>query len=252
MSTGVVARALELEPKALRAMIDSGTLPQPQWMSLGNRRERVYSLEWLMLASDQLNARRLPGLESELLQEDNLQFALRFEQDNWGVGEVARKLEAIDALWELCAETFAAETGEVAPPLKVRRLSAGSPLDLLAVVEQYGEGLLGVGGVAALFVYVLKNPDKVTGAIPRAIAAWRTGWANADEARIRQLVARADRKQFEAEASRLLKLIDSKPSKTALSGLDARSLEAVDDDAVAEIEAIAPTAADGDPAVSED
>ena len=83
MSTGVVARALELDPKVVRAMVDIGSLPSPQWMNLGNRRERVYSLEWLLLASEQLNARRLPGLESELGQDQFIQFALRFEKTDW-------------------------------------------------------------------------------------------------------------------------------------------------------------------------
>jgi hypothetical protein len=129
MSTGVVAHALELDPKAMRAMIEIGTLPAPQWF--GRRRERVYSLEWLLLASEQLNARRLPGLESEPRQDQFVQFVLRFEQTDWGVDEVAQKLHAINNLWELCARTFVSESGEVAPPLKVRRLSAGSPLDLL-------------------------------------------------------------------------------------------------------------------------
>lgn len=238
MSTGVVARALELDPKAVRAMIESGTLPVPQWMNLGHRRERVYSLEWLLLASEQLNARRLPGLESELRQDQFVQFALRFEQTDWGVGEVAHKLDAINNLWELCTRTFASESGEATPPLKVRRLSAGSPLDLLAIVEQYGNGLLGAGGAAALFIYVLKNPDKIAGAIPRAIAAWRGGWADADDARVRQRVASSDRKRFEAEARDLLKAIDAKPSQTALSGDDTRSLEAVHDEAAADIESI--------------
>jgi hypothetical protein len=131
MSTGVVAHALELDPKAMRAMIEIGTLPAPQWINLGRRRERVYSLEWLLLASEQLNARRLPGLESEPRQDQFVQFVLRFEQTDWGVDEVAQKLHAINNLWELCARTFVSESGEVAPPLKVRRLSAGSPLDLL-------------------------------------------------------------------------------------------------------------------------
>jgi hypothetical protein len=110
-------------------MIEIGTLPAPQW--LGRRREWVYSLEWLLLASEQLNARRLPGLESEPRQDQFVQFVLRFEQTDWGVDEVAQKLHAINNLWELCARTFVSESGEVAPPLKVRRLSAGSPLDLL-------------------------------------------------------------------------------------------------------------------------
>ncbi|WP_161886508.1 hypothetical protein [Marisediminicola antarctica] len=96
-------------------------------------------------------------------------------------------------------------------------MSAGSPLDLLAIVEQYGNGLLGVGGTAALLIYVLKNPDNLAGAIPRAIAAWRGGWADADDARPRQLVARSARKRFEAEAGDILRAIDAKPSQTALS-----------------------------------
>ena len=80
LSTGVVSRALGLDQAAVRAMIAIGTLPQPQWMTLGSRVERVYSLEWLVLAREQLNLLVLPGLEFEIAPENTVQFALRFDQ----------------------------------------------------------------------------------------------------------------------------------------------------------------------------
>jgi hypothetical protein len=191
-------------------------------MTLGTRVERIYSLEWLVLASEQLNVIRLSGLEFEIAPENTIQFALRFERANWTLAEITRKLVAIDALWNLCAATLG--TGDEAhlPSLHVRRLSAGSPLDLLAWVSQHG---VGVGGAAALFIYVLKNPDKVVGALPRSIAAWREGWADADDAAIHRLTARINRKRFESDAARILEDLDAVPSDTALSGPGTGKLE---------------------------
>lgn len=219
----MVSRALGLDQAAVRAMIEIGTLPQPQWMTLGTRVERIYSLEWLVLASEQLNVARLSGLEFEIAPEDTVRFALRFERANWTLADVTRKLVAIDALWNLCAATLGTGDETHLPPLHVRRLSAGSPLDLLAWVS----GGAGLGGAVALFVFVLKNPDMIAGAIPRSIAGWREGWAVADEAKVHQLTARVQRKRFEIEAARILVELDAVPSATALSGPGTGRLENV-------------------------
>jgi len=40
-------------------MIDRGTLPEPNWMQVGSRVERIYSLEWLALASESVYLTRL-------------------------------------------------------------------------------------------------------------------------------------------------------------------------------------------------
>lgn len=222
LSTGVVSRALGLDQAAVRAKIEVGTLPQPQWMTLGTRVERIYSLEWLVLASEQLNVTRLSGLEFEIAPENTVRFALRFERANWTLADVATKLVAIDELWKLCASTLGPGDESQPPALHIRRLSAGSPLDLLAWVGQHG---VGFGGAVALLIFVLTNPDKLTGAIPRSIAAWREGWAAADEAKVHQLNARDNRKRFESEAARILVDLDAVPSDTALSGPGTGRLE---------------------------
>jgi hypothetical protein len=228
LSTGVVSRALGLDQAAVRAMIEIGTLPDPQWMTVGTRVERIYSLEWLVLASEQLNVRRLSGLEFEIAPKNTVQFALRFERTNWALSDVTKKLVALGDLWNLCAITLGPNDETLPPSLHVRRLSAGSPLDLLAWVPENWPGLAGVGGVGgvvALFIYVLKNPEKVASAIPRSIAAWREGWASADEAAIHQASARINRKRFELESARILNELDAVPSDTALSGKGTSRLE---------------------------
>jgi len=232
LSTGVVSRALGLDQAAVRAMIKSGSLPEPQWMTLGNTVERIYSLEWLVLASERVNGLRLSGLEFEISPENTVQFALRFNRNQWSLGDVARKLAAVESLWTLCARVMSTDEAVPTPELHIRRLSAGSPLDLLAWVDQDWQGLLGAGGLVGLFLYVLKNPDKVAGAIPRAVAAWREEWALADEAAIHRALARIDRKRFKIEANRLLSDLGDVPSDTALSGRGTSRLELVATDDV--------------------
>jgi hypothetical protein len=131
-----------------------------------------------------------------------------------------------------CARAMSTDEVVPTPELHIRKLSAGSPLDLLAWVDQDWQGLLGAGGLVGLFLYVLKNPDKVAGAIPRAVAAWREEWALADEAAIHRALARIDRKRFKIEAKRLLSELDDVPSDTALSGRGASRLELVATDDV--------------------
>lgn len=70
LSTGVVARALGIDAAAVRSMISAGSLPQPQWITLGSTVERIYSLEWLLLAGEKVNSRRLSGLEYEISPDD--------------------------------------------------------------------------------------------------------------------------------------------------------------------------------------
>lgn len=227
-STGVVAKALGLDQPAVRAMIDAGTLPEPGWMNLGKRDERVYSLEWLVLANQQLNGRRLSGLELHLPTAETVQLALRFDQRSWTLSEVVKKLAALEELWDLCAETVA-DGDELVPRIQVRRLAAGSPLDLLAWISANAgnPGTLTIGAAATLFIYTLKNPDKVGEAIPRLVAAWHKSWAAADRAAIERRLARVDRRKFESEASRITHEIDAIPSSTALTGNDTTQLESV-------------------------
>ena len=161
LSAGVVSRALGLEPAAVRAMIETGNLPEPQRITFGSRVERVYSLEWLLLAGEQLNLRRLPGLEDTFDTQKTVHLAVRFEHPEWTLEEISKKLTALNDLWRICAVTFNPDASDVVPSLTVRRLSAGSPLDLLASIDLNGNGILGTGGVAAMFIYLVRNPTKV-------------------------------------------------------------------------------------------
>lgn len=241
LSTGVVSRALGLDQAAVRAMIKSGALPEPQWMTLGSSVERIYSLEWLVLANEKVNVRRLSGLEYEIAPPNSVQFAIRFERTNWTLADVTRKLAALEALWNLCARSLSTDDELPTPEMHVRRLSAGSPLDLLAWVGEDWRGIAGAGGLVGLFIYILKSPDKVAGAIPRAVAAWREEWALADEAALHRASARIDLKRFDAEATRLLGELDAVPSDTALSGNGTSRLELVaNQDATSALEMVIP------------
>ncbi|KGJ72232.1 hypothetical protein GY21_16745 [Cryobacterium roopkundense] len=206
-------------------MIESGTLPEPQWITFGSRVERVYSLEWLLLASEQLNQRRLPGMEDTFDSQNMVHLAVRFEHSDWTLDEISQKLVALNDLWKLCAATINPDQTVGLPGLTVRRLSAGSPLDLLASISLNWNGVLGTGGLAAMFIYLVRNPTKVAEAIPRAVTAWRENWAKADEAKVHQLTAKIDRKDFEQKAKICLNKIDSVPSVTALSGTGTSRLE---------------------------
>ena len=89
-------------------------------MTLGAKVERIYSLEWLVLASEQLNIRRLSGLEFEIAPEDAVQFVLRFESNKWTLSEVTIKLVALEELWNLCAVALGPDDETLPPPLHVR------------------------------------------------------------------------------------------------------------------------------------
>jgi hypothetical protein len=241
LSTSVVSRALGLDANGVRAMIEIGTLPEPQWITFGSRVERIYSLEWLMLAREQLNSRRLTGLEHAFDPTAMVQFVLRFERADWTLEEITQKLVALNELWKLCARTLSSDDDVATPTLNVRRLSAGSPLDLLAWVSQNWGGIVGTGGLASLFIYVIRNPEKVADAIPRALAAWREQWARADDAAVRQLDARLKRRQFESDAAELLKKIGAVPSDSALSGDGTTRFEISAPDNTEDVRALEPS-----------
>jgi hypothetical protein len=230
LSTGVVSRALGIDAITVRGMISSGSLPEPQWMTTGNSVERIYSLEWLLLANEKVNNRRLTGLEYEIAPNQAIQFAFRFEQASWTLSEVSKKIAGVDALWDLCASTLSPGEDILAPAMNVRRLSAGSPLDVLAWIPENWPSVVGAGGLASFFIYAMKSPDKVAGAIPRFVTAWRNGWADADDAAIRRIESRENRARFETEAAKHLRDIGSIPSETALSGSGTSRLELVSSD----------------------
>ncbi|MGK9147187.1 hypothetical protein KXS11_06125 [Plantibacter flavus] len=215
VSTGVAAQFLGLDSGTVRAMIETGTLPTPQWMTLGHRIERIYSIEWLRLAGEAIDVQRLAGLELGFESNESVQFVVRFNRAEWSLSDVASTLTGVNELWALCGSTLDPEAGPL-PELNVRRLSAGSPMDLYAWV-QAGWGALGTGVVAALFTYVIKNPDKVAEALPRMVAGWREQWTRADEARIAQLMARSRRKTFEEQARSVIELFPT-VTATSLSG----------------------------------
>jgi len=195
-------------------------------MALGSRVERIYSLEWLLLASDNVNDLRLSGMEYLIRPTEKVQFAIRFKKELWTVDEVSDKLGAINDLWELCARTL--EPNETAAPtLQVEKLSAGSPLDLFAWASQNWGGLIGTGGVASVLVFLLKHPAKVTEAIPRALAGWHEQWARAHRAEIAHLEAKADRDKFNDSAAKILKSIGAAPSDSAISGDRTMRLEII-------------------------
>lgn len=227
LSTGVVSAALGLTPDHLRAQIEIGLLPEPQWMSLGSRIERVYSLEWLILANEQINLQRLPGMESELDSSEAVQFALRFDQEMWTLEQLAQKFGALNSLWNACVEMLDTDGTAGAAPLNVRRISAGSPLDILAWVSQNWTGLLGAGGIATVFTFVLKHPSKVSEAIPRAIAGWWDQWGKVHDARVAHLESKVRRRQFELKAGELLRELDAVPTDLSLNGTGTSRLELI-------------------------
>lgn len=206
-------------------MLESGSLPQPQWLNLGRRSERIYSLEWLRLASESVDLQRLQGLELGFDPAQSVEFVIRFNKADWTLTEVAERLTAVDDLWALCGSAVDPH-GTMVPSLNVRRISAGSPLDVFVWVgEQWGA--LGTGAVAALLIYVLKNPERVSEAIPRMVAGWREQWARADEAKIAQVTARKNREAFQRDADEILARLDGGPTATALSGRGTSNLELI-------------------------
>jgi hypothetical protein len=228
VSTGVVARILGLESNAIRAMIETETLPEPQWVSVGTRVERAYTQEWLLLALNQLRDRQLPGfrgLRSPFVPEGSLQFALRFDSEHWTLSEILQTLSATDALWRLC-NIAAGSTGDGIPPFNVRRLSAGSPMDLLGTVQAVAGGL-GLPTGAAVFVWAVKNAGNIGGAIPKFLAEWREQSARADRGKIDQLRAKLELAEFAEEAEERLADMKRLPSITDPVAHDPVALELV-------------------------
>lgn len=229
LSTSVVAQLLGVKPSGIRAMIFAGSLPEPQWLTLGRRQERIYSLEWLALASDHLNVRRLDGLEIDnwIRPPNGLQLAVRIERPHWSARDVATSVLALSDLWDICMQSVEPSAeGEQLPELEVRRLSAGSPLDFLGWIH-VGAGIVTAGGAASLFMYALKHPKDVTGAIPRLVAGWRDGWAEANEAKLRLIESRQNLARFESQAKRALDAVAGGEREVTIDGDGTRNLEVI-------------------------
>jgi hypothetical protein len=226
LSTSVVARLLGVKPDGVRAMIAAGTLPEPQWLNLGRRDERIYSLEWLALATEHLNERRLDGLEIDhwIRPVDGLQIAVRIDRPEWSTRDAGLTILALSSLWDACIRAVESDASDDLPSLTVRRLSAGSPLDLLAWVH-VGAGVAGAGGAASLFMYVLKHPERVSSAIPRLVAGWRQGWAEASDAKLRLLQSRQNLERFAKEAQEALTELGSDPRWITIDGEGTGNLE---------------------------
>jgi hypothetical protein len=211
-------------------MIAAGTLPEPQWLHLGRRQERIYSLEWLALATDHLNVRRLDGLEIDNLirPRDGLQLAVRIDRPHWSARHAGGVVVALSDLWDSCISAVEPDTMEPLPQLEVRRLSAGSPLDLLGWIH-VGTGIVTAGGAASLFMYVLKHPQRVSAAIPRLIAGWHEGWAEVDEAKLRRITSKENLEKFEADAARALDSVGGDSREVTIDGSGTKSLEVISD-----------------------
>ncbi|SDH29709.1 hypothetical protein [Agrococcus jejuensis] len=231
LSTGIVASILGLRQDAIRGMIELGTLPEPQWMSLGRRVERVYTQEWLLLALDRERHERLEHfvqLSSPLVPRDSVQFALRFPSESWTVEEIARTLVATESLWGLCQEVLNLEAS-AAPALQVRRMSAGSPLDVLVTVANTPVPGFGLAGIAAasLFVYVVRNAEKIGGALPSIVASWREQRARALNAKVDLAIAEDRVAEFERESAARFAAMKVAPEATELAERDERAARAL-------------------------
>lgn len=226
-STGVVAAKLKLTPAEVRDMISAGSLPEPEWVQLSGHSERVYSLEWLMLAGYQVNGRRLPGFEEELPARDTAQFALRFPKRQQTTTQVAAGLNAIDALWNACSHAVAGSVNALIPSLQVRRMTVSAHTDVLVWVDDSTskQGRLAVGAAASVFVYVLRFPDRVEEALPRLLRVWQV--SELDTGAAESAVNETVRAEFEAGARRSLGLFGVLPSAVALTGPGTVPLEAV-------------------------
>jgi len=212
-------------------MIELETLPEPQWMSLGRKVERVYTQEWLLLAMEALRDRRLlnSDLKSPFVPEGYKQFAIRFNSSDWTLEEIVATLDATNHLWRLCNAAVGVDTDDVGP-LRVRRLSAGSPMDILVTIREFAAAAGGPAAAAAFFIWVLKNPEKVAGALPRAIAEWREQWARVTRAGTDQRRARLERERFEEDTKVALESMKNTPSVTGLATNDPVSLTIQFDD----------------------
>lgn len=209
-------------------MIAAGTLPEPQWLNLGRRDERIYSLEWLALATEHLNQRRLDGLEIDhwIRPVDGLQIAVRIDRRKWSARDAGLTILALSSLWDACIRAVEPDASGDLPSLTVRRMSAGSPLDLLAWVH-VGAGVVGAGGAASLFMYILKHPERVSSAIPRLVAGWRQGWAEASDAKLRLLQSRENVRRFVDEAQPALAELGSHPRQITIDGEATGNLESL-------------------------
>lgn len=227
LSTSVVAEMFGIKPAELRAMIDRGTLPEPDWIRAGTQTERIYSLEWLALASERVNALRLPGFDRDLIvPPDGVQISLRFDRTSWDAAEVVRIISGLENLWAACVRALDPEVrAEDIASLTIRRMSAGSPFDLLAWAHDIGGLALGVGGAASLLRFILKHPDSITEALPRMTAAWIKGWAHVDDAKVQRMQSRDNLKRFVAEAETARQQIGQVPDDINISGHGMANLE---------------------------
>jgi hypothetical protein len=229
LSTSLVARIFGVKQDELRAMIDRGTLPEPNWMQVGSRVERIYSLEWLALASESINLRRLPGLDDNfIVPPDGVQVSIRFDRTSWDAAEIVRILRGLDALWVACIRAWEPDTHpEAVPSLVIRRMSAGSPFDVLALAKDLGPLVLGVGGAASLLRYVMKHPESVADALPRMLAAWHAGWVQVDDAKMSRMQSRANLERFVADVEAATRDIGQLPADLNVSGPDIANLESI-------------------------
>jgi hypothetical protein len=219
LSTSVVARLLRLSSADVRNLIEARVLPEPDWMLVGERRERIYSLEWLALATERVNGALLPGFEEWIRPPNGAQVVVRFDKPAWELGEVSSILAGLTSLWAasyLALDPGAAPDGQ--PPLIVRRLSAGSPLDILLWVRDAAGSGVSVAAIATLVHFVLRHPDDVVGAIPRMIASWHTGWANVNKAKLDRLQSSENLKRFQEGANSALAALGDIPRETSASG----------------------------------
>jgi hypothetical protein len=206
-------------------MIEQQTLPQPQWMALGKRVERVYTQEWLLLAMDALRERHLfdSQLKSPFVPRGYEQFAIRYPSSEWTLEEIVSTLAATNRLWQLCNSAVGGDNDELRQ-LPVRRLSAGSPMDILVTIQSVAHSIGGPGAAAALLIWVLKNPEKVVSAVPRAVAEWREQWTRVTRAGTNRQRAKLERTQFETEAAHALKEMKGAPTVTGLATNDPKPL----------------------------
>jgi hypothetical protein len=229
LSTSLVAKIFGVKQDELRAMIDRGTLPEPNWMQVGSRVERIYSLEWLALASESVNLRRLPGFDDNfIVPPDGVQVSIRFDRTSWDAAEIVRILSGLDALWVACIRAWEPDIHpEAVPSLVIRRMSAGSPFDVLAWAKDLGPVVLGVGGAASLLRYVMKHPESIADALPRVLAAWHAGWGRVDEAKMSRIQSRANLERFVAEVEAATRDIGQLPADLNVSGPGMANLESI-------------------------
>ncbi len=74
-------------------------------------------------------------------------------------------------------------------------------------------------------MYVLKHPERVSSAIPRLVAGWRQGWAEASDAKLRLLQSRQNVNRFTEEAQHALTELGSHPRQITIDGEATGNLE---------------------------